>query len=382
MYHEMKALLEAKTRAGEDGQDIVEGALRAIHEFVTTCANIPLEAEFRRLAAILTGPYKGMDMLGAFDDTLEFFRTQLVTNSFQGAGSLKHLEDMRSRITDDFSPAKLRRWLGWAQAVTFLSTKSTLDDFKKINERRSRPTPSPLPVTHFVFRSRLSRAVFVKEAEFFIQQGGMTDLWGKRWMPVIAEDIEHARRIGEQAYPMDRGSEDLRPRSPAMMPIMPERFKEEVAIATGEPETMTIVRGRPSYLKGGQYYTPELIKDAIEALQRELPHPEKPVGWPDTADATKWADAFITVTRAPTFEVPNLWDHNFLTGWFANAIEAGRRHHAKPIADLLKAGSDWCLEMIFDARAAHEDGTPRMGKFETEQVFRAFKAALNDRFRP
>lgn len=42
------------------------------------------------------------------------------------------------------------------------------------------------------------------------------------------------------------------------------------------------------------------------------------------ADARKWAEAFVRTAKSPHFEVPNLWDEGFMTGWFANAIEAAR----------------------------------------------------------
>lgn len=38
-----------------------------------------------------------------------------------------------------------------------------------------------------------SGAVFVKELEFFREQGGFEQDWGKAWTPVIANDIEDAR---------------------------------------------------------------------------------------------------------------------------------------------------------------------------------------------
>lgn len=41
-------------------------------------------------------------------------------------------------------------------------------------------------------------AVYVKEGDFFRQQGGLTDDWGKQWMPVAAGSIEGARAMGEQ----------------------------------------------------------------------------------------------------------------------------------------------------------------------------------------
>lgn len=40
-------------------------------------------------------------------------------------------------------------------------------------------------------------AVFVKEAEFFKSQGGLTEDWGKAWKWLEADGIEHARLLGE-----------------------------------------------------------------------------------------------------------------------------------------------------------------------------------------
>lgn len=43
-----------------------------------------------------------------------------------------------------------------------------------------------------------SWAVYVKEAEFFREQGGLTKPWGKNWVgPVEAESIEAARAWGK-----------------------------------------------------------------------------------------------------------------------------------------------------------------------------------------
>jgi len=39
-------------------------------------------------------------------------------------------------------------------------------------------------------------AVYVKEGEFFKSQGGLEKDWGKYWIPVQADGIEHARSIG------------------------------------------------------------------------------------------------------------------------------------------------------------------------------------------
>ena len=51
----------------------------------------------------------------------------------------------------------------------------------------------------------IGRTVYVKEGEFFKSQGGLTDEWGKSWIPVQAESIEHARSVG-----MEMELEDVR----------------------------------------------------------------------------------------------------------------------------------------------------------------------------
>lgn len=38
---------------------------------------------------------------------------------------------------------------------------------------------------------------FIKEAEFFEAQGGLTAEWGKAWKPIEADTIEHARTKAE-----------------------------------------------------------------------------------------------------------------------------------------------------------------------------------------
>lgn len=42
-------------------------------------------------------------------------------------------------------------------------------------------------------------AVYVKEADFFVEQGGLVQPWGKFWVgPIDAESIEDARTWGKQ----------------------------------------------------------------------------------------------------------------------------------------------------------------------------------------
>jgi len=59
--------------------------------------------------------------------------------------------------------------------------------------------PRELPPTHYVVSNGVS--IFVKEANFFRSQGGLTEPWGRRWRPVHASSIEHARQIGDSMWP-------------------------------------------------------------------------------------------------------------------------------------------------------------------------------------
>lgn len=47
--------------------------------------------------------------------------------------------------------------------------------------------------THYV-HCNSGHALFVKGAEFFRSQGGLTEEWGKMWVPVVATSIGDARR--------------------------------------------------------------------------------------------------------------------------------------------------------------------------------------------
>jgi hypothetical protein len=44
-------------------------------------------------------------------------------------------------------------------------------------------------------------AVFVKELDFFHEQGGFAKPWGQHWTPVVANNIEDARRRGCETLP-------------------------------------------------------------------------------------------------------------------------------------------------------------------------------------
>lgn len=80
-----------------------------------------------------------MNQRAAFDATIalgeRYGMPQLATPNELG---LAHLHDMQHRITDDFSEAKLGRWLGWAQAALVAANVGVyLEDVKQLNRSYS-----------------------------------------------------------------------------------------------------------------------------------------------------------------------------------------------------------------------------------------------------
>ncbi len=53
--------------------------------------------------------------------------------------------------------------------------------------------------THFV-HCNSGKALFVKEAGFFKDQGGLEKAWGQCWVPVIATSIGDARRQAARIF--------------------------------------------------------------------------------------------------------------------------------------------------------------------------------------
>lgn len=79
-----------------------------------------------------------MDMKRAFHDTIAAAVRGGMPEGQPGDGlGLAHLRSMSERITDDFSQAKLGRWLGWAQCAVVAAGCATLDDMKEINRQHA-----------------------------------------------------------------------------------------------------------------------------------------------------------------------------------------------------------------------------------------------------
>lgn len=55
--------------------------------------------------------------------------------------------------------------------------------------------------THYVVSN--GATVFVKEATFFVSQGGLSQEWGKHWEPVIASSVGEARRMGAKLFSIE-----------------------------------------------------------------------------------------------------------------------------------------------------------------------------------
>lgn len=64
------------------------------------------------------------------------------------------------------------------------------------------PDPDPLEDMYVVVYNGREEPqlynIFVKEARFFVKQKGLTEDWGRSWMPVRAPSIEEARAYGFQ----------------------------------------------------------------------------------------------------------------------------------------------------------------------------------------
>lgn len=74
-----------------------------------------------------------MNQREAFKETVELARVRGLPRDPGSSYGLDHLESMLSRIQDDFSEAKVGRWLGWAQCALTVSGLATLDEMKQLN---------------------------------------------------------------------------------------------------------------------------------------------------------------------------------------------------------------------------------------------------------
>ncbi len=112
--------------------------------------------------------------------------------------------DSLDRSHDEGEPAILDEL---AAAVVKAERRGTRNadirsDSKTIDMSQVRPVGEPLrkadSPTHYVLVTSTGGGPFVKDAAFFIQQGGLSASWSKNWRPVVADSIEHARELAKQ----------------------------------------------------------------------------------------------------------------------------------------------------------------------------------------
>lgn len=87
---------------------------------------------------------KEMNMIGAFEDTIELARNR--------GCDVSHFVDMRSRITNDFSEAKLGRWLGYMQGFIVALEFATLEEMKEVNKKHAYDDGRPFSDGEFIRR--------------------------------------------------------------------------------------------------------------------------------------------------------------------------------------------------------------------------------------
>lgn len=176
--------------------------------------------------------------------------------------------------------------------------------------------------THYVHFN--GAAYFVKTAEMFKQQGGDADAWGRAWRPVTATSIEHARTIAK-------------------------------TLSWDQP---TIPR-----IKVPEGQTP---------LDDNLGH--------RLLDVIREGEKSRDSGAASPYHGHSLEHCLHAHGWVQRdlRIDLDRLKEGSPRDDqldaLLYALREWVgevsLQVTTGERPAHPDGTPHMGKFETEELWR------------
>lgn len=87
-----------------------------------------------------------------------------------------------------------------------------------------------MEITHYVLQSSaMPKSYFVKEAAFFVEQGGLRDSWGARWQPVNAQSIEQAREIAAKLNWIDKPA----PKSVLQDWVMSLPLREQGTLLTG-----------------------------------------------------------------------------------------------------------------------------------------------------
>ncbi|WP_337058178.1 dATP/dGTP pyrophosphohydrolase domain-containing protein [Pseudomonas sp. USHLN015] len=141
----------------------------------------------------------------------------------RAAGVIDHIRKELREI--EASPGDLAEWIdvvilaldgAWrsgatpAQIIDALVAKQARNEARTWPDWRSAPLDKAIehdrvgdPIddqTYFAHRNAGNK-VFVKGGQFFRDQGGLTQEWGKNWTRIKADSLEQARKIAEEVLP-------------------------------------------------------------------------------------------------------------------------------------------------------------------------------------
>lgn len=154
--------------------------------------------------------------------------------------------------------------------------------------------------THYAHRNS-GGAIFVKEANFFIDQGGLIETWGKEWRPISADDDKHAYLVAEEFFQLSERMSD-------------EPRADRISVEPTEPD----------------------LWRASEFLDR--------AGTDARLWAQEWLRIYHTIDRRDV-------DEGWMIGWFANAFAAQEARDMRKDSQPFKAGyeagrHDYHLEFV------------------------------------
>lgn len=187
-------LLEAIT-SGKDHHHYIE-ELGDVHFYLERIAQI-LEIDDLRTEVVLPlefpNIYEVMRLIGEVVDTgkkLVIYnqdkrREVLIRHTKALWYTLRRFEDLNLYDFDEILSANIHKLVGSEKA----RYKGGVYSDEAAQERRDKLG------NYYVHHN--GHSWFVKEAEFFESQGGLTHSWGKNWTPVTANSAEHAVEIAE-----------------------------------------------------------------------------------------------------------------------------------------------------------------------------------------
>lgn len=287
--------------------------------------------------------------------------------------------------------------------------------------------------THYAYRNSAG-GVYVKEAEFFEEQGGKTKGWGSRWRPVIARDLAHARLIaetyaGELRWPMGaREQPPLRDELDKAVTVEGHlalsRHRMREAALRGSSSKIAEAKEVPGVKSHADYSG---LEDRLLAGYIGAPYPETP-SWPGGTVTGRFevGPDMQTIKKKRAYSSPSITvppgqtpldddlTHPILdvinqgikartelksspyhghslehclhaVGWVQRDMQLALLRRNERSVDpwtrqagneLIEALKEWTGEMHLQAGERCPDGTPRLGKWEAENLYRKANAFL------